>query len=552
MAWIEAVALVGQRLQVGEAVAELLVLGADAPVGRRLAARRQIFGELVAALDEPAARLWDRHGGLASAPCFAPALESGPAARQAAGVEIRRPRAPIIGASRKGMPMCRNIKPLFNFEPPATDDEIRAAALQFVRKVSGFNKPSQANEAAFERGVDEVAKAARPAPRLAGDQRRAARPGDRGGQGPRALARPRFAGASAPSPAPRSRGCRPRGGRRGRSASAPAAPAPGRRRPAAWIGARAVTVRPSVRLEASPIQRSGCPGSSTATWPGRGLGGEGDLRGHREAAAVGLERAGHPRHPRLGRALGARGERRLDPRPPLLGRVGGDPRCDPRLGRHADVGADPEVEREAEVERRRRIGGHQPHRQHHAAGIADRRSARSSRRARPRPFGRRRGEVPRSGPVEGRRDAGAPRRAPVGVPAGREADLDRRRAGCRPAAASPSSSDTPRTASCAAPTVCGRRPEGGRGGRARGRQGEGAWTGSAGRAGSRTIAANPPCAYSHIAARRRGGPDRRRLACNRPATGPCSRDDPARRQLPARPVADRHARHGRPRASTAR
>jgi hypothetical protein len=57
--------------------------------------------------------------------------------------------------------MCRNIRPLFNFEPPATDDEIRAAALQFVRKVSGFSKPSQANAAAFERGVDDVAKAAR-------------------------------------------------------------------------------------------------------------------------------------------------------------------------------------------------------------------------------------------------------------------------------------------------------------------------------------------------------------------------------------------------------
>jgi hypothetical protein len=57
--------------------------------------------------------------------------------------------------------MCRNIKLLYNFEPPATDDEIRAAALQFVRKVSGFNRPSQANEAAFERGVDQVAKAAR-------------------------------------------------------------------------------------------------------------------------------------------------------------------------------------------------------------------------------------------------------------------------------------------------------------------------------------------------------------------------------------------------------
>ena len=56
--------------------------------------------------------------------------------------------------------MCRNIKTLFNFEPPATEDEIRAASLQFVRKPSGFNKPSQANEAAFNRAVDEVAAAA--------------------------------------------------------------------------------------------------------------------------------------------------------------------------------------------------------------------------------------------------------------------------------------------------------------------------------------------------------------------------------------------------------
>jgi len=57
--------------------------------------------------------------------------------------------------------MCRNIKTLFNFEPPATDDEIRAASLQFVRKLSGFNKPSQANAAAFDRAVDAVAAAAR-------------------------------------------------------------------------------------------------------------------------------------------------------------------------------------------------------------------------------------------------------------------------------------------------------------------------------------------------------------------------------------------------------
>ena len=54
--------------------------------------------------------------------------------------------------------MCRNIRTLFNFEPPVTEDEIRAAALQFVRKVSGFNKPSKANEAAFQYAVDEVAR----------------------------------------------------------------------------------------------------------------------------------------------------------------------------------------------------------------------------------------------------------------------------------------------------------------------------------------------------------------------------------------------------------
>jgi hypothetical protein len=57
--------------------------------------------------------------------------------------------------------MCRNIKTLFNFEPPATEDEIHASALQFVRKLSGFNKPSQANEAAFDRAVAEVCDSAR-------------------------------------------------------------------------------------------------------------------------------------------------------------------------------------------------------------------------------------------------------------------------------------------------------------------------------------------------------------------------------------------------------
>ncbi len=57
--------------------------------------------------------------------------------------------------------MCRNIRTLFNYEPSATDPEVRAASLQFVRKVSGFTKPSQANQAAFDRAVDEVADAAR-------------------------------------------------------------------------------------------------------------------------------------------------------------------------------------------------------------------------------------------------------------------------------------------------------------------------------------------------------------------------------------------------------
>jgi hypothetical protein len=56
--------------------------------------------------------------------------------------------------------MCRNIKTLANFEPPATGDEIRASALQFVRKLSGMNKPSRANEAAFNRAVEEVTEAA--------------------------------------------------------------------------------------------------------------------------------------------------------------------------------------------------------------------------------------------------------------------------------------------------------------------------------------------------------------------------------------------------------
>jgi len=72
--------------------------------------------------------------------------------------------------------MCRNIHTLHNFEPPATEDEVRGAALQFVRKVSGFTKPSQANTAAFERAVDEVAAATT---RLLGELVTTAPPKDR-------------------------------------------------------------------------------------------------------------------------------------------------------------------------------------------------------------------------------------------------------------------------------------------------------------------------------------------------------------------------------------
>jgi hypothetical protein len=57
--------------------------------------------------------------------------------------------------------MCRNIKPLYNFEPPTTDDEVRAAAIQFVRKISGFQKASSVNELAFETAVEEIAKSSR-------------------------------------------------------------------------------------------------------------------------------------------------------------------------------------------------------------------------------------------------------------------------------------------------------------------------------------------------------------------------------------------------------
>ena len=82
--------------------------------------------------------------------------------------------------------MCRNIRTLYNFEPPATDDEIRAAALQFVRKITGFAKPSAVNEAAFNRAVDDVAKASS---KLLGSLVTAASPRNREVEAARAHAR---------------------------------------------------------------------------------------------------------------------------------------------------------------------------------------------------------------------------------------------------------------------------------------------------------------------------------------------------------------------------
>ncbi|MEA2150590.1 MAG: hypothetical protein QOD69_2420 [Solirubrobacteraceae bacterium] len=82
--------------------------------------------------------------------------------------------------------MCRNIRTLHNFEPPATTDEVRAAALQYVRKISGFSKPSAANTAAFERAVDEVAVVSA---RLLGELVTAAAPKDREVEAAKARAR---------------------------------------------------------------------------------------------------------------------------------------------------------------------------------------------------------------------------------------------------------------------------------------------------------------------------------------------------------------------------
>lgn len=82
--------------------------------------------------------------------------------------------------------MCRSIKTLFNFEPPATEQEIRSASLQFVRKLSGFNAPSKANAEAFERAVDEVAAAAT---RLIGSLVTSSEPRDRESEAMKARAR---------------------------------------------------------------------------------------------------------------------------------------------------------------------------------------------------------------------------------------------------------------------------------------------------------------------------------------------------------------------------
>jgi hypothetical protein len=92
--------------------------------------------------------------------------------------------------------MCRNIRPLYNFAPPATEDEVRDAALQFVRKISGMNKPSQANAEAFERAVDAVAAASG---ELLSSLQTTARPKDREAEAAKARARAakRYAAASA-------------------------------------------------------------------------------------------------------------------------------------------------------------------------------------------------------------------------------------------------------------------------------------------------------------------------------------------------------------------
>src|SRR6266705_2708011 len=95
--------------------------------------------------------MWSR-GPETPRPIFPPRSEPCPKGQW----NIPHPAFPLLGPKD----MCRNIKPLFNFDPPATDAEIRDASLQFVRKISGFSKPSRANEAAVNRAVTEVAAAA--------------------------------------------------------------------------------------------------------------------------------------------------------------------------------------------------------------------------------------------------------------------------------------------------------------------------------------------------------------------------------------------------------
>src|SRR4029078_167355 len=100
--------------------------------------------------------------------------------------------------------MCRNIRPLFNFEPPVTEDEVRAASLQFVRKISGFTQASQANEAAFDQSIEEVAAAAR---RLVDSLVTTAPPRDRDVEAAKARAR----AAERYGTSARGRRCRPQG-----------------------------------------------------------------------------------------------------------------------------------------------------------------------------------------------------------------------------------------------------------------------------------------------------------------------------------------------------
>jgi hypothetical protein len=95
---------------------------------------------------------------------------------------IARNTSPTIGVQR----MCRNIRPLFNFDPPVTEEEIRAAALQFVRKVSGFNNPSKANEGAFLAAVEEISTVCR---NLVSSLRTNAQPRNRAEEAARAQAR---------------------------------------------------------------------------------------------------------------------------------------------------------------------------------------------------------------------------------------------------------------------------------------------------------------------------------------------------------------------------